>query len=33
MNLDNYIDERLAKEEISKEEFWDGYEDFKIGFF
>jgi len=33
MNLDNYIDERLTKEEISKEEFWDGYEDFKIGVF
>ena len=33
MNLDNYIDERLAKEGISKEEFWDGYEDFKIGVF
>ena len=33
MNLDKYIDERLTKEEISKEEFWDGYEDFKIGVF
>lgn len=33
MNLDTYIDERLEKEEISKEVFWEGYEDFKIGAF
>lgn len=31
MNLDSYVDERLAKDGITKEEFWDGYEDFKIG--
>ncbi|MDA3851262.1 MAG: helix-turn-helix domain-containing protein [Spirochaetaceae bacterium] len=33
MNLDKYIDERLKKEGISKEVFWEGYEDFKIGAF
>lgn len=33
MNLDKYIDNRLKKEQISKEEFWDGYENFKIGVF
>jgi ribosome-binding protein aMBF1 (putative translation factor) len=33
MNLDKYIDERLEKENISKELFWKGYEDFKIGAF
>lgn len=33
MNLDKYIDNRLEKEQISKEEFWDGYENFKIGVF
>ena len=31
MNLDSYVDERLARDGITKEEFWDGYEDFKIG--
>lgn len=33
MNLDNYINERLIKENISGEEFWKGYKDFKIGVF
>ena len=33
MNLDSYVEERLLKEGVSKEEFWDGYEDFKIGVF
>ena len=31
MNLDDYLDERLPKEGISKSDFWDGYEDFQIG--
>lgn len=33
MNLEEYIDERMEKEGISKEVFWEGYEDFKIGAF
>ncbi|MBI9109335.1 MAG: helix-turn-helix domain-containing protein [Spirochaetales bacterium] len=33
MNLDNYVSERLAKENISENSFWEGYEDFKIGAF
>lgn len=33
MNLDKYNDNRLEKEQISKEEFCDGYENFKIGLF
>ena len=33
MNLNNYIDERLQNENITVEEFWEGYEDFKIGVF
>ena len=33
MNLNNYLDERLSKEKISKEEFWEGYDEFKIGAF
>jgi len=33
MKLDKYIDERLMKEGLSKETFWNGYEDFKIGAF
>ena len=31
MNLESYVDERLAKDGMTREEFWDGYEDFKIG--
>lgn len=31
MNLESYVDVRLTKEGITKEIFWDGYEDFKIG--
>ncbi len=33
MNLDEYVDKRIKKEGISKEEFWEGYEEFKIGVF
>jgi len=33
MKLNDYIDKRIEKEEITKEEFWEGYEDFKIGVF
>ncbi len=33
MNLESYVDERLAKDGMTREEFWDGYEDFKIGVF
>ena len=31
MNLESYVDERLSKEYITKDKFWNGYEDFKIG--
>jgi len=31
MKLDDYVNERLTKENVSHEEFWRGYEDFKIG--
>lgn len=33
MNLDDYISDRIKKEGISKESFWEGYDDFKIGAF
>lgn len=33
MNLDNYVGERLGSEKITHDEFWFGYEDFKIGAF
>ncbi len=33
MNLNDYIDDRIEKEGISKESFWEGYDDFKIGVF
>ena len=33
MNLEKYLDERLEKEGISNEVFWEGYDDFKIGAF
>ena len=32
MDLEKYIDNRLENEHLSKEKFWDGYENFKIGF-
>ena len=31
MNIDDYLNERLPKEGISENDFWDGYEDFQIG--
>lgn len=31
MNLGGYLDERLEREHISKEEFWSGFDDFQIG--
>ncbi len=33
MNLDEYVDKRIKKEGIKEEEFWEGYEEFKIGVF
>ncbi len=33
MDLDDYVDKRTRKEGISKEAFWEGYEDYKIGIF
>jgi len=33
MNLNDYINGRIQTEDMSVEEFWDGYEDFKIGVF
>jgi len=33
MKLDEYLDGRLEEENISKELFWEGYDDFKIGAF
>jgi ribosome-binding protein aMBF1 (putative translation factor) len=33
MNLDDYIKDRINSEGISQEEFWEGFEDFKIGAF
>ncbi len=33
MKLDNYIDERIKKEGITQDRFWEGYDDFKIGLF
>jgi len=33
MNIDNYIADRIKKENLSSEDFWEGYEDFKIGLF
>ena len=33
MNLTDYIDKRIEKEAISKEKFWEGYEDYKIGLY
>lgn len=31
MRLEDYVNDRLQKENISHKEFWKGYEDFKIG--
>ncbi len=31
MRLDDYVNDRLKKENVSHEEFWKGYEDYKIG--
>lgn len=31
MRLEDYVNDRLQKENVSHEEFWKGYEDFKIG--
>lgn len=33
MNLNDYVDKRAENEGISNEDFWDGYEDYKIGIF
>ena len=33
MNLENYSNKRTQKENISKDDFWDGYNNFKIGVF
>ncbi len=33
MNLNDYVDKRIKNEGISGEEFWEGYEDYKIGIF
>ena len=33
MNLNEYIEKQFEKEGIKKEEFWEGYEDYKIGVF
>ncbi|MDC7124997.1 MAG: helix-turn-helix transcriptional regulator [Spirochaetales bacterium] len=33
MDLDNYISTRIEREGMTKEEFWNGYEEFKIGVF
>lgn len=33
MKLDDYIDKRIKKEEITKDDFWEGYDDYKIGVF
>ena len=33
MKLNNYIEKGLTKDGISKEEFWNGFEINKIGYF
>jgi len=33
MDLNDYVEKRIKNEGISKEEFWEGYEEFKIGVF
>ena len=33
MKLDDYIEKRIEKEGITKEDFWEGYDDYKIGVF
>lgn len=33
MDLDEYVDKRMKKEGIKEEDFWEGYEEFKIGVF
>lgn len=33
MDLNSYVKERLAKDGIAEEEFWNGYDDFKIEVF
>ena len=33
MNLYDYVGKRIKNEGISHEDFWDGYEDYKIGIF
>ena len=33
MNLDDYVDKRIINEGISNEEFWEGFDDYKIGIF
>ena len=33
MKLDDYINERISREGISEEDFWEGFEDYKIGLF
>ncbi len=33
MKLDDYIDKRIEREGITKDDFWEGYDDYKIGVF